>query len=111
MSSWGMFRAPSPQMSTPVKIPLFVMASQKIHFAHLKHGVVHQNSGKPPFTRQCSGVSCKHPCLSSAFPRSNVSQLVACCFGGFAALVLVEDKWETTPVHQTTNTGHRVVVS
>ena len=27
-----------------------------LHFAHLKHGFFHQNKGKPPFTRQCSGV-------------------------------------------------------
>ena len=25
---------------------------------HLKHGFFHQNTGTPPFTRQCSGVSC-----------------------------------------------------
>ena len=31
-------------------------APEKIHFAHLKHGFFHQNKGKPPFTRQCSGV-------------------------------------------------------
>ena len=26
------------------------------HFAHLKHGFLHQDKGTPPFTRQCSGV-------------------------------------------------------
>ena len=26
------------------------------NFAQLKHGFFHQNKGKPPFTRQCSGV-------------------------------------------------------
>ena len=31
-------------------------APQKIHFAQLKHVVLHQNEGMPPFTRQCSGV-------------------------------------------------------
>ena len=36
---------------------------KEIHFAHLKYGFFHQSKGTPPFTRQCSGVECKDPCL------------------------------------------------
>ena len=34
----------------------FCRAPYKIHVAHLKHGFFYQNKGKPPLTRQCSGV-------------------------------------------------------
>ena len=38
-------------------------APYKIQFVDLKHGFSHQNEGTPPFTRQCSGVQCKDPCI------------------------------------------------
>ena len=33
----------------------------RIHLAHIKHNLFQQNKGKPPFTRQCSGVNCQDP--------------------------------------------------
>ena len=36
-------------------VPNLCRAPQKIHFAHLKHDVC-PHTGKPPLTRQCSGV-------------------------------------------------------
>ena len=48
-------------ISRNIHVATYKASNQIGQFANLKHGV-HQNTGTPPFTRQCSGVQCKNPC-------------------------------------------------